>query len=146
MMICWGKTMTEEQKTEFEQRRLAVMRAHVRNDPKHRKFRRKRRLAMARSVLGSIVALGVALVLIKSFILALEGQGAYARMVAPMLERQAEGSILARALGPDPASSQIAAMVRPLLRDRASTQSAERAPAPLGVSQTDIAPEPEALQ
>lgn len=138
--------MTEEQKAEFEQRRLAVMRAHVRNDPKHRTFRRKRRLAMVRSVLGSLVALGVALLLIKSFILALEGQGAYARMVAPMLEGQAEGSILARALGPDPASSQIAAMVRPLLRDRASTQSAERAPAPLGVSQTDIAPEPDMPQ
>lgn len=132
--------MTNEQKAEFEQRRLKVMRAYVKNDPKLRQFRRKRKRAVAASVLGSLVALGVALVLIKSFILAMEGQDGYARMVAPMMEGQSEGAVVARALGPDPVSAEIAALLRPLFRDAQTAAPAEGVTVPLNLSSAEIDP------
>lgn len=129
--------MTINQKTEFEQRRLAVMRAHIKKDPKVRQIRRKRKRAVLGSVLGSLVALGVAFILIKSFILTLEGQGGYARIVAPVLDGLDEESLLMRALGPDPVSTEIAAFLRPIFRDTPDTAAPEGVIAPLNLSSSE---------
>ncbi|MGL4415453.1 hypothetical protein [Roseinatronobacter monicus] len=132
--------MTRDQKTEFEQRRLAVMRAHVQSDPALRRFRRKRTLSVVRSVLGSFIVFGMALLLIKSLIIAFEGPDAYASMVSPLLEGQAHDAVLARALGPDPLSTGIAAAVSPLFPDRPVAGATQAVQVPLTLSLPDEEP------
>ncbi len=107
--------MTDEQKKQFEQRREQVRRRHIENDPKIRALRRKRTRAVIGSLVGSVFAFAVAMVLIKSFVLAVHGPRELARTVAPVLEEQAAESVMARLLGPDPVSTEIAAMLQPLL-------------------------------
>lgn len=120
--------MTDEQKRQFQQRSQQVQRRHIENDPKIRAMRRKRKRAVLGSLMGSVFAFAVAMLLIKSFVLALHGPREFARMVAPILEGQAADSVPSRLLGPDPASTEIAAMLQPLLPQRttiaASTPSA----------------------
>lgn len=137
--------MTTEQKIEFEQRRLAVMRAHVKNDPKLRRYRRKRRLAVVRAILGSFIVLGVALLLIKSLIIAFEGPEAYADMVSPLLEGQTDDAVLARTLGPDPLSTGIAAVVSPLFAERPSPEQTQGVRLPLTLSMPEAAPSAQPL-
>lgn len=107
--------MSLEQKEDFQKRRLKVMRRHVANDPKLRKARRKRRTSVVVSVLGSMVAVAGFLILLKSFVLAVHGPRDYAQMVAPMLESDLSGGVVARALSADPVSTEIAAFLRPML-------------------------------
>lgn len=140
-----GETMTREQKTEFEQRRLAVMRAHVRNNPALRRYRRARGFRVARSVLGSFVVFGVMLLVIKSFIIAFEGPEAYAAMVSPLLEGQSEGAVLGRALGPDPLSTGIAAAVSPLFPEKPIPEATEALQLPLTLSLPEAAPSLQAV-
>jgi len=137
--------MTSEQRLEFEQRRLAVMRTHVQDNPVLRRHHRTRRLAVARSVLGSFIVFGAVLLLIKSFIIAFEGPEEYADMVAPLLAGQSDGAVLARAVGPDPLSTGIAAVVSPLLPDRAMTESTLAVQAPLTLPSPEAAPSLQAL-
>jgi hypothetical protein len=110
--------MTTEQKAAFEKRRLSVMRAHLSKDPKLRQYRRKRKRALVASVLGSLAVLLVALMLIKSFVILLEGAEGYAQIVAPILDSQSAGGVIVRALGPDPVSTFIVDIVRPIFSDR----------------------------
>lgn len=119
--------MSEEQKCEFEQRRLAVIRKHIEHDPKLRAVRRKHRQSVLLSVVGSFVVLGVALVLIKGFVIAHEGPQGYARMIAPTLQRQPQDSVIDLMLRPDPASTAIAATLAPVLQ-RATNASVATAP------------------
>ncbi len=107
--------MTPEQELDFKKRRMRVVQKHLKNDPKYRKMRRARRMSLFSSVLGSVVTLGVFLLLLKSFVLALNGPRDYAALVAPMVEGQSESSIVARLLTIDPVSSQIAGLIAPML-------------------------------
>ncbi len=104
-----------EQRCEFEQRRLAVMRKHLANDPKLKVIRRKRKLSVFASVIGSFIVIGVAMVLLKAFVIAHEGQQGYARIVAPALQGQADGSVMHLLLRPDPVSTDMAAVIAPIL-------------------------------
>ncbi|TVP69197.1 MAG: hypothetical protein EA339_15050 [Rhodobacteraceae bacterium] len=107
--------MTPEQELDFKKRRMRVVQKHLKNDPKYRKMRRARRLGLISSVLGSVVTLGVFLLLLKSFVLALNGPRDYAALVAPMVEGQGESSVVAQLLGVDPISLQIAGFIGPML-------------------------------
>ncbi len=110
--------MNTTQKAEFEQRRLCVLRKHIEHDPKLRAMRRKRKLSMMFSVAGSFGAIAVALLLIKSFLLALHGPQGYAQIVAPVVEQQGRGSVVVQLIDPDPVSAGIAAALRPALPSR----------------------------
>lgn len=114
----FGAAMSLEQKEDFQKRRTKVLRRHIASDPKLRKARRRRRLSVALSVLGSMVAVAVFMVLLKSFVLAVHGPRDYAQMVAPMIQNESTGSLAVRALGVDPVSAEIAALLRPLLPRR----------------------------
>jgi hypothetical protein len=118
--------MTNEQRSEFEQRRLNVVRQHVANDPKIRALRRKRKWKVVTSVLGSVVAVAVAMVLIKSFVLAVHGPRDFAQIMAPVLDGTTAGSVPSLLFGPDPVSSELAAILQPLLPG--STRLAVTAP------------------
>lgn len=107
--------MEATQKAEFEQRRLSVVRRHMKNDPKQRAARRKRKVAIFYSFLGSLVVVALVLLLIKSFVLAVHGPRGYTQMVAPILEGQPSDAVVAQLFGPDPISDEIAAMLRPFL-------------------------------
>jgi cytochrome c oxidase assembly factor CtaG len=128
--------MTEAQRAEFEQRRLAIMAASIKKDPKHRQYTRKRRLSVLASVLGSVVVFGVVLLLLKSFILALEGHDAYAQLVAPIMDSQPDGGVIALAVAPDPVSTGIAAMLKPLFAAEQGTTVSEGVTVPLNLSDT----------
>ncbi|ATX66837.1 hypothetical protein [Roseinatronobacter bogoriensis] len=128
--------MTEAQRAEFEQRRLAVLQASIKKDPRHRQYARKRRLSVVASVLGSFVVFGVVLLLIKSFIMAFEGQEAYVQMVAPIMETQPEGGVIALAIAPDPASTAIAALLKPLFSAEQAPAASEGMTVPLNMSGT----------
>ncbi len=135
--------MTPDQKCEFEQRRIEVQRKHLANDPKLRAMRRKRKLSIAFSVTGSVIAVAFAMVLLKSFVLAHHGPRDYAQIVAPMLEGRADSSLAARLFGIDPVSAEIAGLLRPLLP--AGSTVAASAPAaviaPDAASATENAPD-----
>lgn len=125
--------MSLDQKEDFQKRRVKVLRKHIANDPKLRKAKRKRKMSVALSVLGSLVAVAVFMVLLKSFVLAVHGPRGYAQIVAPIVENDAAGSLALRALGADPISAEIAAILRPLLPRRTDLASSEPVQAaPLG--------------
>lgn len=126
--------MTNEQKSEFEQRRLKVVRRHVENDPKIRALRRKHKRRIVTSVIGSVVALFMAMVFIKGFVLAVHGPQDYARIVAPMLDGASAGSLSARLLGPDPVTREIAAILQPILPR--GTELANTGAADTGLAET----------
>lgn len=107
--------MQTSQRNEFEQRRSALMRKHIENDPKLRAVRRKRRLSVVFSVAGSLVTIAVVTLLIKSFLLAVHGPQGYAQMVAPVLYGQDHDSFAVQLLGVDPLSTEISAFLRPML-------------------------------
>lgn len=130
---------TNQQKCDFEQRRLAVMRKHLASDPKLKLIRRKRKRAVLASVVGSFVVMGVVMVLIKAFVIALEGPQAYTRMIAPVLQGQAEGSVIEMVLRPDPVSTELAAVLAPILPRQTPPSQA-----PLAVSLGQSTPLPEA--
>lgn len=110
--------MTDDQKKEFQQRRGSVMRRHMEADPKIRALRRKRKRSMLASLLGSVVVFAVALLLIKSFMLAVHGPRDFARIISPMVEGQDAQSLAVRLLGPDRVSTEIAALLEPILPRR----------------------------
>ena len=128
--------MTDEQRRQFAQRRQQVQRKHVENDPKIRAMRRQRRRARFGAVLGSVFAFAVAMLLIKSFVLAMHGPREFARMVAPVLEGQTADSVPSRLLGPDPVSTEIAAMLQPLLPQRTTIATTT----PRGAGDVDATP------
>ena len=132
----------DEQKCEFEQRRLAVMRKHLANDPKLKAVLRKRKRSLFASVIGSLVVIGVVMVLIKGFMIAHEGSQGYARLIAPALQGQAEGSVLGLMLRPDPVSTELAAIIAPILPRPANPA---RASLPDAVSIGPIPPAMEAV-
>ena len=107
--------MTPEQELDFKRRRMKVVQKHLKNDPKLRQARRARRRSLVSSALGSVVIFGVFMLLLKSFILALNGPADYAAMVSPLLEGQEEGSVMALLLSVDPLSKEIAGMIAPML-------------------------------
>ena len=128
--------MTEAQRAEFEQRRLAIMAASIKKDPKHRQYTRKRRLSVTASILGSFVVFAVVLLLLKSFILALEGQEGYTQMVAPIVQNQPEGGMITLAVAPDPVSMGIAAMIKPLFAAEQTSAASEGVTVPLNMTVT----------
>lgn len=111
--------MSVDQRTGFEERRLELMRKHFDSSPVVKAYYRKRRRAVLGGFLGSLVLLMLGLLLLKSFVIAYEGQAGYARIVAPALVGQAETGLAIQLLGPDPISTQIAAALVPILPRRA---------------------------
>ncbi len=107
--------MTPEQELDFKRRRMKVVKKHLKNDPKLRRTRRQRRMSVLTSVLGSVVMLGVFMLLLKSFVLALNGPRDYAQLVEPLLQGQPDSSFITQALAVDPVSEQIADMIAPML-------------------------------
>lgn len=107
--------MTREQCDEFEIRRDMVRLRHLKNDPKLRKARRKRRLSILSALIGACVTVGVMLVLSKSFLIALHGPTSYTSMIVPETIQRDDGSLMHQAMMPDPVTAEIAAMLRPLL-------------------------------
>ena len=111
--------MSVEQRSGFEERRLELMRKHIDKNPLVRAYYRKRRRALFGAFLGSVVVVMLVLVMLKSFIIAYEGQGGYERMVAPVLAGQAPDGLVVRLLRPDPISEEIASMIVSILPARA---------------------------
>jgi hypothetical protein len=111
--------MSVDQRTEFEERRLQLMRKHFESGPLAKAYYRKRRRNILGGFLGSMVLLMLGLLLLKSFMIAYEGQAGYARIVAPALAGQAENGLAVQLLGPDPISTEIAAALAPILPRRA---------------------------
>lgn len=118
--------MTPEQREEFAIRADLVKYKHLKNDPTLRRARRKFRLSIVSAVVGACVTIAVMLMLTKSFMMALHGPDAYARIIAPSVQTQDEGALLRQALMPDPVSSEIAEMLSPFLQQ--SGPMAETAP------------------
>ena len=107
--------MQTDQKAEFQKRRMAVLKHHIANDPKLRAERRKRKLSILFSVAGSLVVTAVVLLLLKSFLLAHHGPRGYAQIMAPVLQGLDRESIAGQIFGADPVSTEIAAILRPIL-------------------------------
>ncbi len=108
--------MTPEQREEFADRANAVKYRHLINDPRLRRARRRLRLSMFSAVIGACVTIAVMLLLTKSFLLALHGPADYARVIVPSVQTLDDDSMLRRMLMPDPVSTGIADMVRPILQ------------------------------
>ena len=100
--------MTPEQLCEFEQRRLEMMRKHVATDPALRRVRRQRHWMTIKSIFASAIVVAVALMLLKAFVIAYEGEQGYARLVGPIIETQDEDSYIGIALKPDPVTTEVA--------------------------------------
>ena len=108
--------MTPEQREDFALRADLVKFKHLKNDPKLRRARRRFRLSIVSAVIGAFVTIAVMLMLTKSFMMALHGPDAYASMIPPSVQMRDDGTLLYQALMPDPISSGIAEMLRPLLQ------------------------------
>jgi hypothetical protein len=115
--------MSVDQRTGFEERRLDLMRKHFDQSPKVRAYYRKRRMAVLAGLLGSFAVLALGLLLLKSFVIAYEGQAGYARIVGSVVVGQPPDTLAARLLGPDPISTELAAMLAPILPARAPVQA-----------------------
>lgn len=120
--------MSKTQKDAFEQRREAVICRHRANDPELRAWRRRRRLSVLVSLGGSLVVISAALLLIKSFLLAVHGPQGYAQMMAPLIEGRPNDALMTRILGADPLSESIAAVLRPVLPTPGTEPVANSAP------------------
>lgn len=107
--------MISEQHRQFEERRLEVMRKYTANSPELRKLRRRRYRMMFTSFLGSVVVTMVVLALLKSFLMAYEGQAGYARLITPFVEAHDADSIVGMALLPDPVTTAVSAAIAPIL-------------------------------
>lgn len=101
--------MTPQQMIDFDARREAVLRDHMKTSPKFRAIRRDRRVAFAAGIVRYAAALGIFLFLIKAFVISQNGADAYLAMVAPLLAHLPEGGLLAQAVAPDAYSAILAA-------------------------------------
>lgn len=119
--------MTPEQRDDFELRRDLIRHKHMKNDPKLRKARRKRRLSVVGAVMGACVTVAVMLLLSKSFLIALHGPRDYAGIMVPEAVTQVPDSPLHVALMPDPISTGIADLMRPILVQTGAVASASPA-------------------
>lgn len=103
--------MTPKQMIDFDARREAVLRAHLKQNPKYRTMVRDRRVAFAAGVVRYFVGLGLVLFLLKAFLISQNGQDAYLAMVAPVLELVSAESVLAQAVAPDRYSNVLASAI-----------------------------------
>lgn len=105
--------MTPKQMIDFDARREAVLRAHLKQNPKYRTMVRDRRVAFAAGVVRYFVGLGLGLVLflLKAFLISQNGQDSYLAMVAPVLELVSVEGVLAQAVAPDRYSNVLASAI-----------------------------------
>lgn len=132
--------MTREQRDDFELRRDLVRLKHLKNDPKLRKLRRKRRLGIVASLIGAGVTVAVMLLLTKGFLLALHGPNSYTKMIVPEAVQREANSLIHQALMPDPVSAEIADMLRPIL-SQAGIRAAAVPAAPVQPAEPDELPD-----
>ncbi|MCC5991863.1 MAG: hypothetical protein JJT99_05000 [Rhodobacteraceae bacterium] len=109
--------MYTEQLEKFRARRAAVIEAHIANDPRLRAARRRKTRRRIFGAARFVLALGVALFLIKSLAIAMNGDDVYTRLVAPAVGELGADHLLYRALMPDPATQQLADVIRSFLPD-----------------------------
>lgn len=110
--------MDMTQKEEFVRRRSALLKQHLENDPKLRAARRRQKYRFGFGVFQYVIAVAVALFLLKSFALAFYGAESYARLMAPVAAQLEPTHPLYQAVMPDPASSAFAETIRQFLPDR----------------------------
>lgn len=134
--------MLTEQKVEFELRRQRLMRKHRESDPELKALRRKRKRSRRFALLSSVVGFGMVMLLLKGFLLAFHGPQGYAQIVAPITQTQAADTFVMRIVAPDPISTEIAAMLRPILPQRAATQVATRPAELVSEAADDTAADP----
>lgn len=116
--------MTPKQMIDFDARREAVLRAHLKQNPKYRTLIRNRRVAIAAGIVRYLVAVGIVLFLIKAFLLAQNGPGGYQAMVAPVLSSVPADGLVARAIAPDSYSMKVASTMAELTASSAPTADA----------------------
>lgn len=117
--------MTPQQLIDFDARREAVLREHMKTSPKFRALRRDRRVAFAASVVRYGVAVGIMLFLLKAFVISQSGTDGYLATVQPLLSQLPAGSLLAQSVAPDPYSAMLANTFSDLTAP--DTQSAQNA-------------------
>lgn len=113
--------MTPQQMIEFDARREAVLRAHLKQNPNYRKMMRDRRVAFAAGVVRYCAGMGLILFLIKAFLISQNGQQAYLDLVSSVLSKVPADSVVARAIVPDRYSLIVAAAMADLTAPRPQT-------------------------
>ena len=113
--------MTPKQMIDFDARREAVLRAHLKRNPNYRKMMRDRRVGFAAGIVRYCVGLGLVLFLIKAFLISQNGQDGYLNMVAPALAHVPTEGVLARAIAPDPYSGSLASAIADLVASEPQT-------------------------
>ena len=100
--------MTPQQMIDFDARREAVIRHHMKTNPNFRAMRRDRRVAFAAGVVRYVAALAILLFLVKAFVISQDGVDGYLALVSPLLMELPQGGLLAKAVAPDAYSIMIA--------------------------------------
>lgn len=100
--------MTQQQLIDFDARREAVLRHQLKVNPKFRAMRRDRRVAIAAGVVRYAVAVGIALFLLKAFVISQNGADGYLALVAPVLQQVPADGFVAQVLAPDAYSVLVA--------------------------------------
>ncbi|MDD7972396.1 hypothetical protein [Roseinatronobacter alkalisoli] len=107
--------MSAEQHDDFRMRRSAIIKTHLRNDPRIRAARRSMRLRVMRGAVSYTLILTATLILAKSVTMAVHDSASYRQLVAPAVANLNDTNIMYRALMPDALSAQIAGIIRPYL-------------------------------
>ena len=109
--------MYTEQLEKFRAHRDAVIEAHIANDPKLRAARRRKLRKRIFGVVRFVMGVAVALFLIKSLTIAMNGEAVYTQLVAPAVADLGSDHLLYRALMPDPVTQPLADVIRSFLPD-----------------------------
>ncbi len=108
--------MYEKRRSEFEQNRAEVLKAHLSRDKSYQATRRKTRGRIVFSALQIVIGTVAILALMKTLMLATNSQAEYARIIAPVLQGLDANNPLAKALLPDSMTLTFAEALRPMLQ------------------------------
>lgn len=117
-----------EQKEEFESRRMDVLRKHMVKDKKYQAMRRSRKSSILRGALGGLFSLALALVLMKTMLVAFHGETGYQHLAAAPITATREMGFAHQALLPDPYTSAVADVLAAYLPDRAEMADIAQTP------------------
>jgi hypothetical protein len=107
--------MTPKQLIDFDARREAVLRSHLKQDPKYKKRRRRGRFALVTGALRYVTAVGLLLFLVKTFLISQYGPDAYLEMLDPVISQVPADSIFGKAVLPGEVSGLLATAFSDLL-------------------------------
>lgn len=122
--------MFKEQVTDFKQHREQVLKAHLARDKTYLATRRNRRIAVLFAAVQVIIGTFAVLLLLKSLMMATNGQDEYARLIAPVVQGLDADHPLATALRPDRLTLTLADTIRPFISETASKDVAFGPPLP----------------